>query len=147
MSDSDNKGRDWIESALKQSREAIFEQGDRWDVFDTLVMCLDFDLKPPKWLLEEIATCWGRYTTGEAESLGDAFGIPSIPHRKALNKNFRTFAYVWQYANEAIHAGTPIDQGLFEEVADKVSAATGIKISASYARDTYYRMKRVTNND
>jgi len=119
--------------------EKRFRGGDRMAAFDALAahtsMVPHFPL--PRWLSDFLHDGAFRFTRYEAKSLDEAFGMPRKrrSHFPAARRQQKIGYAVWMKCDELVRKGSPIDDGLFEEVGEYFA------IGKTTVKKYFYAMK------
>ena len=122
--------------------EKRFNSGDRMALMDAIALCASNDHPLPVWVRSAYLVAFGKVKGLECRSWDDALGKP-FPERKGLSAARKMASGSWDVfiAVERIRRdepGTPIDEYLFERVAEI------LKISTAQARKYYYASIRFT---
>lgn len=130
-------------SDIDQMFDAIRREYERSGDGEWLMMaatsCLMHDDPAPDWLKDAWRDAYARWQLWEARTLGEAFDVPDRPSDP---RSFRRAQRMSDYAgmiyiavNKRHEAGQPIDQQLFEEIAE------GFDFGPTVAKELYYSLK------
>lgn len=67
-----------VDQALEQLR-AAHEGGRGFALFSAMLLCSGLRLPVPAWAAEALQRGWAVFRSLEVDTLGDAFGVPSVP--------------------------------------------------------------------
>jgi len=126
-----------LHETLEQMREA-YENGDNNQLIKAIRWCGNNKLIMPEWVTQAFFNATNEWYSMKVKTLDEAFGL-TWPKGKSFNsvKRQRDLKFeVFNRVNSLHLAGEPIDQALFDKVAEDMP------ISGSLVSKYYYKAKR-----
>jgi hypothetical protein len=116
-----------------------FEAGDKTALLDAIDFCGRSATVMPVWLAEAYCAAYTEWTTYKVRSLDQAFGVERKGRRiRDLQKGYASKAAVAIEVSKLHQEGVPIDEGLFEQVGEKLNIPTG-QVRALYYESNSWR--------
>lgn len=114
--------------------KARFEAGDKNALLGAIRICANHDLVMPDWVARAFIRAYDKVLRHQVATWDDAFGrpLPKGKHLSAARKKREKSPAVWLEVRHMVEAGWPIDEGLFEQVGNKLG------LGKTQAAEFYY---------
>ncbi|WP_146014047.1 hypothetical protein [Trinickia dabaoshanensis] len=138
----------WVQLRNIKRLESHFVAGDTQALMLAIALIMQHRLEPPEWVATAYLRAYDDVQNGDANTWDDALGHPFPKGRQpaAFRKERDLVFTVWLAILESqkSDAPPPIDDLLFERIAEQIKCETGVKKLSGSAVKLYYRMAKRT---
>lgn len=138
----------WVQLQNIKRLESHFVAGDTQALMLAIAIVMQHRLKPPEWVAAAYLRAYDEVQNGDANTWGDVLGHPFPKGRQpaAVRKERDLVFEVWLAIDESQEHDPrpPIDDLLFDSIAEKIKCETGVKRLSGSSVKNYYRIAKRT---